>query len=141
MEMAHPSALASAIVTVLAVLFYFFTSTRVGAMRGKHGIKAPIMTGHPDMDRAVRVHMNTLEHLVIVLPLLWLATIYFHALGWLPALFGLIWIIGRVLYMTSYMANPDKRGLGFGISMLANLALLVLAIWGIVATWSAASAS
>jgi len=139
--MAEPAALLSAVVTILAVLFYFYAGLRVGAMRGKHGIKAPIMTGHPEMDRAVRVHMNTLEHLIIFLPLLWLATIYFHALPWLPAVAGLVWIIGRILYMTSYMADPDKRGTGFAIAGAANLVLLVLAIWGIVATWSAAAAS
>jgi len=139
--MAEPAALLSAVVTILALLFYFYAGMRVGSMRSKHGIKAPLMTGHPEMDRAVRIHMNTLEQLVIFLPLLWLATIYFHLVAWLPAAVGIVWIIGRFLYMTSYMADPDKRGTGFGIALLANVVLLVLAVWGIAVTWSAAAAS
>ena len=138
---AVPAALLSAIVTIIAVLFYYYTGLRVGAMRGKHKIDAPAMTGHPEMDRAVRVQMNTLEQLVVFLPLLWLATLYFHALAWLPAVTGLVWVIGRAIYMTGYMADPSKRSTGFLIATFATLVLLVLAIWGIVATWSAVTAS
>lgn len=133
-------ALLSAIVTILALLVFFYMGTRVGAMRGKHGIKAPAMTGHPEMDRAVRVHMNTLEQLVIFLPLLWIATAFFHWVGWAPAAVGIVWIAGRLLYMQSYMADPDKRGPGFGITAFAQLALLIMAVAGIVASWSSASA-
>src|SRR5215831_9978548 len=82
--------LLSAVVTILALLLFFYMGTRVAAARGKHGIKAPATTGHPEMDRAVRVHMNTLEQLVVFLPLLWLATAYFHWIGWLPAAIGVV---------------------------------------------------
>ena len=133
-------ALLSGVVTIVALLVYFYMGFRVGGMRSKHGIKAPASTGHPEMDRAVRVHMNTLEQLVIFLPLLWLATTFFHWFGWLPAAVGVLWIIGRLMYMQSYMADPDKRGPGFGITALAQLVLLIMAIAGIVASWSAMSA-
>ena len=133
--------LLTAIVTILALLFYFYAGFRVGSMRGKHGIKAPIMTGHPEMDRAVRVHMNTLEQIIIFLPLLWLATIYWHLLGWLPAVIGLVWILGRILYMQGYMADPDKRSNGFLIAGIATVTLLVLSVWGIIATWMVVSAT
>ena len=36
------------------------------------GIDAPAMTGHPEFERAVRAHANTLEWLPIFLPSLWL---------------------------------------------------------------------
>ncbi len=42
----------SAIVTCLAVAFYFFTSTQVARARAAFGIKAPAITGHPDFERA-----------------------------------------------------------------------------------------
>ncbi len=132
--------LLSAVVTILALLVFFYMGTRVAAARGKHGIKAPATTGHPEMDRAVRVHMNTLEQLIVFLPLLWLATVYFHWAGWLPAVIGGVWIIGRLMYMQAYMADPDKRGLGFGITALAHVVLLIMAVAGIIADWSAASA-
>ena len=74
--MAVPATLWTSIVTILAILVYFFTSYGVARMRGKHGIKAPAMDGHPEFERAVRVQMNTLEAMPIFLVLLWMATIY-----------------------------------------------------------------
>ena len=136
-----PADLSSAIVTILAILLYFYMSVRVGQMRVKHGVKAPATSGAPEFERAFRVHYNTLESLVVFLPLLWLATIYFtpafSMLAWLPAALGLAWIVGRLLYMTGYMADPDKRGVGFGIASLAQLLLLILAVAGIVRVWMA----
>jgi len=137
---AVPATILSAIVTVLAVLVYFYMGLRVGQMRGKHKIAAPAMTGNPEFERAVRVHMNTLEQIIVFLPLLWIATVYFRTLAWLPAVLGLVWIVGRILYMQGYMQAPEKRELGFGIAALANLGLLILAIVGIAMSWSAATA-
>ena len=135
--------LLSAIVTILAILLYFYMSVRVGQMRVKHGVKAPATAGHAEFERAFRVHYNTLESLVVFLPLLWLATFYFspafYTLAWLPAALGLAWVVGRVLYMTGYMADPDKRGLGFGIASIVQILLLILAIAGMVQVWIAIS--
>ncbi|GEM_PF-122910 len=144
---AMPVTLVTAIITILALLFYFWTGLNVGRMRGKHGIKAPAMTGNPEFECAVRVQMNTLEWIVVFLPMLWLATVYFSPamsiawLGWLPAAFGVLWIAGRVLYMTGYMQAPEKRELGFGIAAFAVLGLLIMAIIGIVMQWTAAGAA
>ena len=138
---AAPATLLSAIVTIFAILFFFYTGVRVGQMRGKHSIKAPATIGHPEFERAYRVQMNTLEQFVVFLPLLWLATAYFRTIGWLPALAGLVWIVGRILYMTGYMAAPEKREAGFTIGAIALLALLILAIIGIVQDWTAVSAA
>lgn len=135
MDIASHAYLMTAAVTILAGLLYFYMGFRVGGARGKYDIKAPATSGHPMFDRAYRIHMNTLEAFPVFFPALWLATIYFNRLGWLPAALGLLWIIGRFLYMTGYMADPTKRGLGFGIAALAQLALVVLAIVGIVTAW------
>jgi glutathione S-transferase len=135
-----PADLLSAVVTILAILLYFYMGIRVAQMRGKTGIQAPAMSGAPEFDRAFRVHYNTLEALPVFLPLLWLATIYFAPLPWLPAAFGLLWIIGRIFYMTGYMEAPEKRSMGFGISAVAQIALLVLALYGIVEAYIATSA-
>jgi glutathione S-transferase len=132
--------LMSAVVTILAILLYTLMMVRVGQMRGKHSVKAPAMSGHPEFDRAFRIHYNTLEALPVFFALLWLATIYFHMLPWLPALVGLIWVIGRFLYMNGYMADPAKRSTGFSIATLCQLVLLILAIVGIVQTWMAVTA-
>jgi glutathione S-transferase len=134
-----PATLYTAIVTILAVLFYFYTGFRVGQMRGKHNVKAPAVTGPMEFECAYRVQMNTLEHLVIFLPLLWLAAMYFRTWAWLPPLLGLVWVVGRALYMTGYMAAPEKRETGFMIAAIALLALLILSIVGIVQSWIALS--
>lgn len=135
MELASQATLLSAIVTILALLFYFYTGLRVGAARTKYKVEAPAVTGDPMFERAYRVQINTLEYLVIFIPFLWLATLYFRHLGWLPAALGLVWIIGRYLYMTGYVVDPKNRSTGFLISAIALLGLLILDVWGIVEAW------
>src|SRR6202171_2262688 len=103
----------TALVTCLAILFYFFTSSQVSKARAAFGIKAPAITGNPDFERVFRVQMNTLEWMPIFLPSLWLFAIYIS--DWLAALFGLVWIAGRILYLTGYSQAAEKRGPGFAI--------------------------
>jgi len=43
-----------------------------------------------------------------------------------------VWIIGRVLYATGYMADPAKRSAGFLIQLLACAVLLFGALGKIV---------
>jgi glutathione S-transferase len=135
---AVPATLLSAIVTILAVLLYFYMGLVVAQMRTKHNLPAPAMSGNPEFERAWRVHYNTLEQIVIFLPLLWLATIYFHVIGWVAPALGLLWLIGRVVYMQGYLAAAEKRSMGFMIGSIATLGLLILSVWGIVVAWSAA---
>ena len=104
-----------AIVTLLAVLTYFWISFQTALARRKTGIQAPAMTGDPALERAVRAHYNTMEWLPIFLPSLWLFAIYWNEL--VAAGLGVVWIIGRVLYATGYMADPAKRSTGFLISI------------------------
>jgi hypothetical protein len=51
----------TALVTCLAILFYFFTSIQVSKARVAFGIKVPAVAGNPDFERVFRVQMNTLE--------------------------------------------------------------------------------
>ena len=138
-----PIAAATAIVTILAILVYFWTLMAVGGMRGKHKVNAPTMTGPLEFECAVRVQMNTLEQLPVFLPLLWLATLYFSPamsiayLSWLPPVLGVVWIIGRIIYKNGYMAAPEKRSNGFLIAGLALVGLLICALVGIVMQLSA----
>ena len=125
-------ALLTAIVTVLAVLMFFWTGLLVARMRGKHDIKAPATTGNPEFDRAFRVQMNTLEQIVVFLPLLWLSNSYFMLMPYLTGALGLVWIVGRVMYATGYMADPSKRSTGFLVSLLATAGLLITTVIGIV---------
>jgi glutathione S-transferase len=138
-----PIAAATAIVTILAILVYFWTLMSVGAMRAKHKVNAPTMTGPLEFECAVRVQANTLEQLPIFLPLLWLATLYFSPafsmpyLSWLPPVLGVIWVIGRIVYKSGYMAAPEKRSTGFMTAGLAVVGLLICSIIGIIMQLSA----
>jgi glutathione S-transferase len=129
--------LLTAEVTILAVAFYFFTAFNVGRLRAKHAIKAPACSGHPEFDRAYRVQMNTLEQLAIFLPLLWICVLYPISPALLAPLVGLVWVAARVIYMISYLADPEKRRLGAGLGGLCDLILLILAIAGVVNAWQA----
>jgi glutathione S-transferase len=133
--MATTGTLLSAAVTVATVLLGLYTMILVGRMRGKHNVQAPAMTGAPEFERAFRVQMNTLEQVVLFLPALWLATIYPVVSGYLAPGLGLIWLVGRVLYASGYMAEAAKRSSGFLIAGIALLGLLVLSIIGIVHAW------
>jgi len=120
----------TALVTLLAVIFYFYMGLRVGQARVKFGVHAPAMTGHPDFERAVRIQMNTLEWMPIFLPALWLFAIYVNDVG--AALIGLVWIGGRVMYLTGYSEAAEGRHRGFGIQAIASGVLWVGALVGIV---------
>ncbi len=120
----------TALVTCLAIAFYFSTGIQVSRARTAFGIKAPATSGHPDFDRVFRVQMNTLEWMPIFLPSLWLFAIYIS--DSYAALLGLIWIAGRVLYLTGYSQAAAKRGAGFGIQALAGILLWAGALGAIV---------
>jgi uncharacterized MAPEG superfamily protein len=119
-----------AIVTVLALLQYIYFGVLVGQARGKFGVNGPAVTGHPVFERYFRVQMNTLELLVAFLPALWLFAQYISPM-W-AAILGAIYLVGRFLYLRAYVADPAKRGLGFGLSMLPTLALLLGGLIGAV---------
>jgi glutathione S-transferase len=116
----------TALVTCLAILFYFLTSVQVGKARATFGVKAPAISGNPDFERVFRVQMNTLEWMPIFLPALWLFAIYISDA--IAAALGLIWIAGRILYMIGYSKAATKRGPGFGIQAVAAFLLWLGAI-------------
>ena len=123
-----------AIVTLLALLTYFWMSLQVARARGKSGIQAPAMTGDPLLERAVRVHYNTLEWLPIFLVSMWLFALYWN--DRVAAALGVVWIVGRIIYAFGYVADPSKRAAGFLIQALAAAVLLFGALGR--AVWSLA---
>ena len=111
-----------ALVTVAALLVYLGLGIQVGRTRFKCGIAAPAMTGDARLERAIRVHYNTLEWLPVFLASLWMFALY-----WSPAVaagLGVVWIVGRLIYAAGYMAAPLKRAPGFLIQALATFVLL-----------------
>jgi glutathione S-transferase len=121
----------TAIVTLLAIMVYFYSSMQVARARVAYGVKAPATTGNPDFERVFRVQMNMLEWMPIFLPSLWLFAIYLSDI--FAAGIGLVWVIGRIVYMTGYSQAANKRGTGFAIQMVAAALLWGGSIYGVVA--------
>lgn len=115
--------------TVIALAAYLYFGTMVGRARSKYGIKAPATTGNVDFERVFRVHQNTLEHLVVFLPALWMFGTYVSDLY--AGLLGVVWTIGRIIYAQSYYADAAKRAPGYGISLAAVLVLLLGSLVGV----------
>jgi uncharacterized membrane protein YecN with MAPEG domain len=112
-----------AIVTALALLVYMYMGFQVGAGRGKYKVEAPAISGDPTWERLYRVQINTVEQLVVFLPALWI----FAYLGnpvWAAAI-GSVFVIGRVIYMVTYVQDPARRTIGFLLGFLANVVLVI----------------
>lgn len=118
------------LVAVVALLQFFFFGALTGRARSQSGLKAPAVTGHEGFERMYRVQMNTLEILIAFLPGLFLAAKYWP----MPLVVGLgiVYVIGRHVYWRAYVSEPSKRALGFMLSMLPTLLLLILALVGII---------
>ena len=128
-----------AIVTVLALLQFFWFGWQVGVARTKYNIAAPAVTGNEVFERVFRVQMNTLEQLVVFLPALWIFASFISPL-WAAGL-GAIFIIGRAIYARTYVKDPKGRSAGFAMTALPNLALLVgILIWAVMALVKAPAA-
>lgn len=116
------------IVALIALFQFFVFAALVGRARGRYGVKAPAVTGHEMFERAYRVQMNTLELLVLFIPGLYIAARYWPA-GYVAAC-GAVYVVGRMVYQQAYMSAPDKRGLGFLVSIAPCFALLIAGLAG-----------
>lgn len=111
-----------------ALLMYLWTTIRVGLARGKFDIKAPAVSGDPEFERTFRAQQNTMEHMILFLPSLYLfATFQSEKTA---AILGTVFIVGRVIYAITYSKAAEKRSAGFLIGFLATAALLIGGIAG-----------
>ena len=118
------------LVTAFTLFLLFGVAWNVGRARVKYKIEAPATTGHPMFELAFRVQMNTVESTVAFLPALWLFSWYVSTV-W-AGIIGCVWLVGRVWYAIAYSKDANKRGAGFGLSMLAFVVLTVGALVNIV---------
>ena len=113
----------TALVTCLAVLMYFLFSFQVGKARRTYGVKAPAISGNDVFERLFRVQQNTLEQLIVFLPGLYLFARYWNPL--VAAALGVVYLIGRELYAYTYVKDPGKRDVGYGLTFLPMVILVV----------------
>ena len=112
-----------AIVIVVALVQYTMFGALVGRARSKYNVAAPSISGHPVFERYYRVHQNTLESLVLFIPAILLFATYVRAD--LAAGIGVVFIIGRFIYLRAYVADPKSRSLGFLLTILPAAVLIV----------------
>lgn len=122
----------TAIITLIALGVYFTMFLKVAQQRTKHQIAgSDLTTPMPkDLVLAHRVQINTTEHLVLFLPLLWMAASL--TTDRFAATIGAVWVIGRVLYALGYYKSFKQRWPGFVINLIAYLFLFGGIVWGII---------
>jgi glutathione S-transferase len=118
------------IVTVLALLQFIVFGYKVGRCRGRYGVKAPAVTGNEIFERHFRVQQNTLEQLIAFLPGIYLFSHYLSPL--VAAVLGLLYLIGRELYAFAYVKDPAKREIGYALTFLPTVVLLLGGLFGAV---------
>lgn len=121
-----------ALVIILALTEYLVFVLLVARARGKYGILAPAVTGHPMFERYYRVQQNTLEQLIVFVPGMWLYATYTSAR--VAALLGLVFVASRALYAASYISDPAKRRAGIVSTLFVNVVLLGGGAWGALRT-------
>ena len=118
------------LVMLIALVEYFGFAAAVGRARHRFGVKAPSTSGNPDFERYYRVQMNTLEVLIIFIPALWTFAILIDPM-W-AALLGAVFIVGRLIFFVGYVKAAEKRSLGFALSSVPMLALLIGGLFGAI---------
>ncbi len=125
------------LVIAFALVEFFLFGLAVASARARYHIPAPATTGNEVFERYFRVQMNTLEQLIIFVPSVLLFARYVNV--YVAAALGVVFLIGRALYFQGYVKAPQARHIGFILTAVPNLALLIGAIIGAIVALSARS--
>jgi glutathione S-transferase len=118
----------SIVIIMLALIQYLFFGLRTGIARGKFNIEAPKVSGHETWERYNRVHLNTLEQLIVFIPAL-LTFSYYVSSKW-AVLPGVAFLIARQAYSMMYVKNP--KGRTFPPTFFINIILIVGSLIGVI---------
>jgi glutathione S-transferase len=119
----------------LALVEFLLFGVAVSRARVRYNIPAPATTGNEAFERYFRVQMNTLEQLIVFVPSVLLFARYVNA--YLAAALGVVFLIGRAVYFQGYVRSAQGRHIGFLLSVIPNVALLIGAIIGAIVALSA----
>ncbi len=117
-------------VILLALIEYLVLGSLVGRARTKYAVPAPAVTGNAMFERYFRVHQNSLEQLIVLVPAAWLFGEYLSA-RW-AAIVGALFVIARIIYAAGYVSAPEKRGPGAWLTFLTELVLVLGALYGVI---------
>jgi len=118
------------LIVLLALLQYVWFTARVGLARGKYSVDAPACDGDETWNRLFRVQQNTMEQLIVFIPAVFAFSYYMSELWMMVP--GLAFIIGRFLYSAEYQKDPKTRTPGMAITLLANVVLVLGALFGLI---------
>jgi uncharacterized MAPEG superfamily protein len=118
------------LVALLALFEYLGFGTAVGNARARYDIRAPAITGDENFERYFRVQQNTLELLIVFLPVLAIAAAYWNP-AWVAAI-GAVFLVGRLVYFHAYVREPRQRSLGYALSIVPVLLLVLGSVIGVV---------
>jgi glutathione S-transferase len=118
------------LIVLLALLQYVWFSMRVGLARGKYKVNAPACDGDESFERLFRIQQNTMEQLIVFVPAAY-AFAHYLSPKWVLAV-GAVFIIGRFLYSAEYSKDPKTRTPGMALTMLANVVLVLGALFGVL---------
>ena len=114
----------------LALAQFFFFLFAVGRARVTYHVAAPATTGNEVFERYFRVQMNTLELLVMFVPAMIVFGQYFG--GYIAGGLGAVYLIGRQVYFANYVKDPKSRSMGYGLSALPVMILVLGSIVGAI---------
>ncbi len=117
-------------VILLALIEYLVLGSLVGRARTKYAVPAPAVTGNAMFERYFRVHQNSLEQLIVLVPAAWLFGEYLSA-RW-AAIVGALFVIARIIYAAGYLSAPEKRGPGALLTFVTELVLVLGALYGVI---------
>jgi glutathione S-transferase len=118
------------LIILLSLAEYLVFSFFVGYARGRYKVAAPATSGNEVFERHFRVHQNTLEQLVVFIPSIWVFGT--HISGIWGAVIGAVFLVGRAIYAVGYVRGPKQREIGFMLSALPMMVLLLGAIYGVI---------
>jgi hypothetical protein len=118
------------LVIALALLEFCLFGWAVARARARYHVPPPATTGHEVFERYFRVQMNTLEQLIVFVPSILLFARYVNP--YVAASLGAVFILGRALYFRAYVQAPQGRHVGFMLTAIPNVALLIGGLSGAI---------
>jgi glutathione S-transferase len=118
------------LVIVLAVIEVMVLGVLVGRGREKYGVAAPATAGHPTWERLNRAHQNSIEQLVLFVPLFFAYCL--NAGLQTGLLLGVVYLIARILYAAGYVRDASRRRIGAFLTFGVLTWLAVGAVIGLV---------